>query len=129
MSNNQQHNPIRRVNGLLVRCPSSYVWKLSDINSKDAGLTEDLTMNTMRNGQFVTIDLSWNNVTINEAASLLKAFRPEYITIEYLDALHGNYVTSEFYVSDKNAPLYNSKTGLWNSISFTVTQRTGVYNA
>lgn len=120
-------NPIKTVNGAPIsKCPSSYVWKLEDISSSDAGRTEDVKMNKMRIGQIIGIDLSWTYLTLEEAAEILAAFNNEYITVEYLDAMSGSYLTAEFYVDSRSAPLYNAELEKWESLSFSITKRTGV---
>lgn len=121
-----QYNPIRSVDGRAVICPSSYQWKLEDISASDAGRTEDTTMHKNRIGQVVGLELVWNNVSIEDAAELLQAFNPEYINVTYLDAMEGKYITSEFYVGNRSAPLYNSRLGKWSKISFNLIKRSGV---
>ena len=121
-----QYNRIRSVDGRAVICPSSYQWKLEDISASDAGRTEDTTMHKNRIGQVVGLELVWNNVSIEDAAELLQAFNPEYINVTYLDAMEGKYITSEFYVGNRSAPLYNSRLGKWNKISFNLIKRSGV---
>ncbi len=121
-----EYNPIRSVDGVAVKCPSSYTWKLEDVSASDAGRTEDTVMDKMRLGQIIGIELSWNNITTAEVSSILKAFNPEYIMVEYLDAMEGKYVTSEFYVGNRSAPLYNSRLGLWQNVSFNIIERSGV---
>lgn len=119
-------NPIRSVNGKSVKCPSSYLWKLEDVSASDAGRTEDTVMHKKRIGQLVGIELSWQNIPTNEVSDILKAFNPEYITVCYLDAMQGKYVTSEFYVGNRSAPLYNTSKGLWSNVSFNLVERSGV---
>lgn len=119
-------NPIRSVDGVEVLCPSAYTWKLEDISASDAGRTEDTVMHKMRIGQVVGLELSWNGLTTEEVSSVLKAFNPEYITVQYLDALQGKYVTSEFYVGNRSSPLYSSAMGLWQNVSFNIIERSGV---
>lgn len=120
------YNPIKSVNGVSVKCPSGYQWKLQDISDADAGRTEDTTMDKNRIGQCVKLELSWQNVSIEEAADILQKFNPEYITLCYLDAMTGKYETSEFYVGDRSAPLYNCQKGVWSNIAFNVIERSGV---
>lgn len=120
------NNPIRSVDGVAVRCPSSYLWKLEDISAADAGRTEDTVMDKMRIGQIVGIELSWNNLQTEEVSKILKAFNPEYISVCYLDAMQGKYVTSVFYVGNRSAPMYNSRKGLWQNVSFNLIERSGV---
>lgn len=96
------------------------------MSDSDAGRTEDFVMNKKRKGQIIKIELSWNNVSIEDASKILKAFNPQYIQICYLDAKAGTWVTSEFYVGNRIAPLYNSAQGLWTRISFNIIQRNAV---
>ena len=119
-------NPIKSVDGKAIKCPSAYQWKLQDISDSDAGRTEDTMMDKKRIGQCVKLEIEWRNVSIEEAAEILTAFDPEYITICYLDAKRGGYVTSEFYVGDRAAPLYNSELGVWSKVAFNVIERSGV---
>jgi hypothetical protein len=119
-------NPIQSVDGVSVLCPASYTYKLSDISDADAGRTEDTTMDKMRIGQAVHLELSWNALTWAEASSVLRAFNPEYITVTYMDALSGTWRTSQFYVGDRSAPMYNAQVGLWSNISFNIIERKGV---
>lgn len=119
-------NPIRKVNGTAIAAvPSSYVWKLEDVSAHDAGRTEDIVMHKKRVGQVKGIELSWNYLSISTASAILKAFNPEYIMVEYLDAQEGAYVTAEFYVGNRSAPMYNATLGLWENISFNLVKRKG----
>lgn len=121
-----ENNPILSVDGKSVKCPSSYLWKLEDISASDAGRTEDTVMDKKRIGQLVGIELSWQNISTSEASAILKAFNPEYIKVCYLDAMQGKYVTSEFYVGNRSAPMYNAAKGLWQNVSFNLVERSGV---
>lgn len=121
-----ENNPIRSVDGKSVKCPSSYLYKLEDISASDAGRTEDTTMHKKRIGQLVGLELSWQNITTEEVSAILKAFNPEYIMVCYLDAKEGKYVTSEFYVGNRSAPMYNATKGLWSNLSFNIVERSGV---
>lgn len=119
-------NPIRKVDGTdIAAVPSSYVWKLEDVSAPDAGRTEDIVMHKKRVGQVKGIELSWNYLSISTASTILKAFNPEYIMVEYLDAQEGDYVTAEFYVGNRSAPMYNATLGLWENISFNLVKRKG----
>ena len=125
MTDYEENNPIKSVDNVAIPCPSSYKWKLEDISSNDAGRTEDTVMDKKRIGQVVGLDLEWKNVSIKDAAEILTAFNPEYITVCYLDAKAGEFVTSEFYVGNRNAPLYNAALGVWQSITFNIIERDG----
>ena len=121
-----KYNPIRSVDGVEVKCPSHYQWKLQDISNSDAGRTEDTMMHKERIGQCVKLELEWQNVTNEDAADILAKFNPEYFTLCYLDAMTGKYETSEFYVGDRSALLYNTRKGVWSSIAFNVIERSGI---
>lgn len=123
---NQQFNPIRSIDGVAIKCPSSFQWKLQDISEADAGRTEDTVMDKKRIGQCVKLELSWQNISIEEAADILRRFNPEYIEVCYLDAMAGEYLTKIFYVGDRSAPLYNCTKGIWNSLSFNIIERSGI---
>ena len=124
MSN--EYNPIRSVDGAGIKCPSVYKWKLQDLSAADAGRTEVYQMDKARVGQIVGLDLKWKNVTTEDASAILKAFNPEYIKVCYLDPKEGLFRTTEFYVGDRAAPLYNCETGLWQEISFSIIERNAV---
>lgn len=121
-----ENNPIRSVDGKSVKCPSSYLWKLEDVSASDAGRTEDTLMHKKRIGQLVGIELSWQNIPTSDVSAILTAFNPEYIQVCYLDAMKGTYVTSEFYVGNRSAPMYNAAKGLWQNVSFNLIERSGV---
>ncbi len=126
MAEYNKYNPIRSIDGLRVPCPSSYQWSLEDLSANDAGRTEDTRMDKKRIGQVVKLNLEWVNVPIKDASELLKIFNPEYISVCYLDAMTGEYVTSEFYVGNRTAPLYNARVNRWTKISFNLIERSGV---
>lgn len=121
----ETNNPIRSVDGQAIACPSGYQWSLQDISASDAGRTEDTVMQKKRIGQAVKLELSWQNIPTDVVSSILQAFDPEYIKVCYLDARQGQYVTSEFYVGDRTAPLYNARKGLWSNVSFNIIERSG----
>lgn len=121
-----ENNPIHSVDGKSVKCPSSYLWKLEDVSASDAGRTEDVMMHKKRIGQLVGLELAWQNITTSEVSDILKAFNPEYITVCYLDAMQGKFVTSEFYVGNRTAPMYSAVKGLWQNVSFNLIERSGV---
>lgn len=126
MAEFDKYNPIRSVDGKAVHCPSTYVYELEDTSEPDAGRTEDTVMQKKRNGQLVKIQLAWRNIKTEVVTEILQAFDPEYITVCYLDAKQGKYVTSEFYVGNRSAPLYSSILNTWSNVSFNIIERSGV---
>lgn len=116
-------NPIASVDGVTVKCPSSYTYRLQDVSAPGAGRTEDTLMQKMRIAQKVKIDLEWNACTTAEVSAILQAFNPEYITVNYLDAYSGGFDTKTFYVGDRATPMYNASLGLWENVAFNIIER------
>lgn len=106
--------------------PSSYTWKEEDVSASDAGRTEDTVMQKKRIGQVVGLELSFQNLRTDAASAVLNLFEPEYIDVRYLDLKAGRYLTAEFYVGNRNAPMYNASMGLWSNLSFNIIKRSGV---
>lgn len=86
-------NPIRSVDGKSVKCPSKYEYVLSDISKSDAGRTEDTMMHKSKVGQTVSLNVGWESLTTAELSTLLKQFDKEYISLVYLDAKAGDFLT------------------------------------
>lgn len=116
-------NPIATVDGVAVKCPSSYTYRLQDVSAPEAGRTEDAVMQKMRVAQKVKIDLEWSGCTTSEVSTILQAFNPEYISVNYLDAYSGAFETKTIYVGDRASPLYNSTLGLWENVAFNIIER------
>lgn len=117
-------NPIKSVDGVPFNlCPSKYQYGLQDVSSADAGRTEDGNMDKERITQKVKLNLEWSFVSIPDASTILNAFDPEYIEVEYLDAKAGGFVTKTFYVGDRSVPLYNSYYELWENVAFNIIER------
>lgn len=120
-----EYNPLRSVDGAAVLAPTTYQWELEDVSSSDAGRTEDVAMHKKRIGQVVKLELTWAYLTTEQVSDLLQAFNPEYLTVCYLDAMKGRFVTSEFYVGNRTAPMFNAKRGVWESLEFNLIERYG----
>lgn len=80
-------------------------------------------MQKNRVGRVFALSLSWEKVKISDCAKIMQAFKPEYIFVKYLDAEKGVFLTREFYTGNGTAPLFSTKTGKWESLSFKLTAR------
>lgn len=118
-----QYNPIRKVDNAYVPSPSVYTYGLQDVSDPDAGRTEDALMHKNRIAQKVTLGLAWNNIPTSAVSAILQAFDPEYVTVEYLDAKAGTYLTKTFYVGDRSAPMYSSILNIWQNVTFNLIER------
>lgn len=117
-----QFNPIATVGGNAVPCPSKYDWKLSDVSSADAGRTEDALMHKMRIAQKVHIELEWQNVSDSVAQTILTAFNPEYISVNYYDYKANAFQTKTFYVGDRQVTTYSRRLGI-STLSFNIIEQ------
>jgi len=119
---NQAFNPIKSVGGVAIPAPSKYDWKLSDVSAADAGRTEDALMHKMRIAQKVHIELEWQNVADSVAQTVLTAFQPEYINVNYYDYKSMAFLTKRFYVGDRTVTSYNRTLGI-GTISFNIIEQ------
>lgn len=118
----QTFNPIKSVGGITVPVPSKYDWKLSDVSSADAGRTEDALMHKMRIAQKVHIELEWQNIGDSAAQTILTAFQPEYINIQYYDYKSMSFQTKRFYVGDRNVTTYSRILGI-STVAFNIIEQ------
>lgn len=117
-------SPIKKIDGkAFTICPSKYIYNLQDVSDSNAGRTEDALMHKNRIAQKVSINLEWQNLRTADISKVLQAFNPEYITVQYLDALAGDFLTKTFYVGDRSTPLYNSVKDVWENIAFNIIER------
>lgn len=110
-----------------VKTPSAFEWGLSDVSDEDSGRVKDDndTMYKNRTSQKRKLNLAWNGPTPAEAAEILQAFNPEYVFVEYPDAMSGTTEVREFYVGDRSAPMHiwtvNNKR--YTQVSFNIIER------
>ena len=90
----------------IPRQPTGISYGLMDISSSDAGRVQDAnaTMYKMRTAQKRKLSLSWQGLSLEDAAAIFQAFNPEYIWVRYIDLLEGAWNTRQFYTGDKSAP-------------------------
>ena len=114
-----------RVNGAVIKTPSSFSWGLQDVSDSASGRTQDALMHKNRIAQKRKIQLSWNNPTKDETAAILQAFNPEYVYVTYPDALSGAEETREFYVGDRSAPMkiWTVNNKRYSQVSFDIIER------
>lgn len=117
------YNPIQSVgSNTNIPCPSKYDWKLSDVSSANAGRTEDGKMHKERITQKVHLELEWQNVSDADASTILTAFQPEYISVNYWDYKGNAFLTKTFYVGDRSVTAYNRRMGI-GTIAFNIIEQ------
>lgn len=125
--NYKESNLLKTVDGVKCPCPSTFSWGLQDVSASDAGRTQDdnVTMYKNRLAQKRKITLAWNGVGTEMTSKILKMFNPEYVSVEYWDAMDGCVETRTFYVGDRNAPvkIWNVNSKLYTSVGFDIIER------
>lgn len=106
-----------------IPIPSAYLYTLTDISAPNAGRASSMKMNKMRKGQAIRLDIEWSYPSITDCSYILKAFNSEYVSVRYLDAKEGSYLTKVFYVGDRATPLWNSSKGRWENLKFGIIQQ------
>lgn len=114
-----------KVDGVAIRAPSAFTWGLQDISNNDAGRTEDTTMHKNRIGQKRKLSLVWNGLRPEQMADILQRFNPEYVMVQYPDAMENADIIKEFYSGDKAAPMkiWTINNKLYTQLSFDIIER------
>lgn len=123
-------NPIRTVTPFpagspvtTLIAPTEYECVLRDISAaQGSGRTEDYVMQKKRVGQSYELSMVWEKVTYAEAAAILSAFNPEYVTIEYLNSKAGTWVSDLFYITDRVSKK-SKYPGIWDTVTIGAIQR------
>lgn len=105
--------------------PYKMEWGLQDVSTGTAGRTLDAncTMHKERITQKRKIALAWHMLNEEDTSKILTMFNPEYVYIEYWDAMDGQWEVRLFYVGDRSAPLkwFKTFTGTrYDELSFDV---------
>lgn len=112
--------------------PDDVKWGLMDISASDSGRVQDTnaTMYKNRVTQKRKISLSWMNPSMADTSTILKAFNPEYVYVQYLDPLENAFRIGLFYVGDRSSPFrqitLNNADGtrtVMKSLSFDIIER------
>ena len=121
----KDNNNMIRVNGKKIKTPSVFKPSLQDISAADAGRTQDALMHKNRVAKKRKISLAWNNVTKEEAHSILVAFKDEYFRVTYYDPWEGGDVTKTFYSGDQDSPvkMWTVNKKIYEQVSFDIIER------
>lgn len=88
-----------------VPTPQTYGWSVEDLDSEEGTGRNNATGEMFRDRVATKRKLSftWPPLSISETSRLLKALKPEFISVTYLDAEEGDYITKTFYAGPKSA--------------------------
>lgn len=98
-----------------------FKWQRSDIDGSDAG--RDLTGRLRRNrvATKVRLDITCRLLKSEEAATVLTAIMPEYVSVKYYDPQAGAVVTKTMYSNNNPATFqirHKDGTVWWSGITF-----------
>lgn len=101
-------------------------WQRGDVDGPNAGRTSAATMRRDRIAIKRRLDITCKPLTTAEAAIVLQAIEPEYVTVKYTDPMAGTELTKEMYSNNIPANyLMRRKDGteLWGGITFPLIER------
>jgi len=104
---------------ILVPAPDKYQVNIQKTSKEGAGRTEDWRMKTMFTGKLIQIQAEWTNVSIEDAKTILNAFDPDDVESIWVRCITPQYgeISEEMYCGDIPAPLLDTATNRWESIS------------
>lgn len=134
-------NPIRSVTPLdasgspvgpaVTQLPSITRYKvgIEDVGGSADRRAESRKATNRRIGTAAVIHVEWRPCTAVNAAVILQAFKSKFLLIEYFDPETGIWQTKEFIVDDRrDLTLLDIDLELWDSVGFTLVQRTPDYD-
>ena len=100
-------------------------WQRLDIDGPDAGRTMDGTMQRMRVGTKIRLDITCRPLKQDELQVLLNLILPEYVDVTYSDPMYGT-VTKRMYANNNPATYMikrSNGTELWSGVTFPLIER------
>ncbi len=113
------------VNLLPYLAENGLKWQRNDVEAADSGRTLDGTMHRARVATKIRLDVTCRSLTQAEAAIVLNAIRPMYVSVTYQDPQDGT-VTKTMYANNNPATIaavYDNGTVLWSGITFPLVER------
>ena len=100
-------------------------WTRFDVEAPDTGRTLDGVMHRGRVAKKVRLDITCRPLLSSEAAVVLAAIEPEYVTVQYVDPMDGLTVKTMY---SNNIPVtcamaYEDGTAVWRDLSFPLVER------
>lgn len=88
-----------------VPTPQTYGWSLEDVDSGEGTGRNNATGEMFRDriSSKRKLSFTWPPLSISETSRLLKALDPVFISVIYLDAKEGDYLTKIFYAGPQSA--------------------------
>lgn len=117
---------VNGVNMLPYVAYGGFKWQRNDIDGPDAG--RDLTGRLRRNrvATKVKLDITCRPLKSSEAAIVLSAIKPEYVTVEYYDPEAGTVLKKTMYANNNPAVFQvrnDDGTTWWSGITFPLVEQ------
>lgn len=97
-------------------------WQRIDKEGRNAGETMDGVTHRERLGSKVRLDITCLPLSSEDAAVVLNAISPEYVTVEYTDPMYGHAVKT-MYCKNVPATYIDMETNRWEGIVFSLSER------
>ena len=100
-------------------------WTRFDVEAPDTGRTLDGRMHRGRVAVKIRLDVTCRPLTSTEAAVVLGAIAPEFVTVQYEDPMFGS-VTKTMYSNNIPticATVYEDGSALWQGLEFPLIER------
>ena len=100
-------------------------WTRFDVEAPDTGRTLDGRMHRGRVAVKIRLDVTCRPLTSAEAAVVLSAIAPEFVTVQYEDPMFGS-VTKTMYSNNIPAlcaTVYEDGSALWQGLEFPLIER------
>lgn len=101
-------------------------WTRNDVDGTNAGRAMDATMYRDRVAIKFKFTITCRPLTMSEAATVLSAIEPEYVSVTYTNPMTGSDTTGEAYSNNVPATyLFKDKSGTewWTGITFPLIER------
>ncbi len=115
----------QNTNTSITVVPSKMTWSLMDVSAAESGRTYTGRMYKNRVTQKRKLQLEFAGTSWSETSAILQKVNSEYVTVTYPDMLTGSMRTSEFYVGDREAPVFVWWDGkkICSSVTFDLLER------
>ena len=116
---------VNNVNLLPYIVEDGLKWTRFDVEAPDTGRTLDGVMHRCRVAVKVRLDVTCRPLTAAEAATVLNAIAPEFVTVRYEDPMQGS-VTKTMYSNNIPAlcaTVYPDGTARWEGLAFPLIER------
>ncbi|MFF2449372.1 DUF6711 family protein [Neobacillus sp. NPDC058068] len=108
-----------KINGVSISTPSEFKVEINDLDGET---------NRNANGDLIRDRIAvkrklickWPPLSMSEISTLLKSVKAVYFNVEYPDPEEGAFITKNFYVGDRESPVYRVKSDgsiTWESLN------------